>query len=488
MAGGVLGGFALFRRVSRRVSSLLLVVAALIGIVTILSSTVSAATPSPSLAETARLLGYMWGDGTRNADVWDVNGPSGTSSLIEELVEAHGGEWVDRGRLTFRLPAPYDWAEWKDGLPDDSARVRDAVENPHFLAAVMETEASVVGQIYDQSRCCVPGYTRGRLTDLQQLLRDRGFSTARLVEFGNVDSGKITVDASEWRELRGSHRFVCPVGEDDVRLPGGSDHGQYGNIRWFNANTRWSSVVRTDCTDGQAIPPVQPIPGTCSVELENNDRVRVSWSFTLGEASIRRDGGFVDSVSGRDGSFSESPGDGVFSYEVRLQAFGTLTTANCGSVAVGGAGGGPCTVRAVGDGVRLDWDDFGELRYFVRKNGSWAASITDGSTSATVAQGSLNDVWAVRYRTDGAVVTVPCTPVGAPPPDGPCDASAIAGGVRVDWDPIAGVGTYQIRRNGGWVASVTNATSYDHVGGSIGSTYIVRYRQNGVSTDIPCSV
>ena len=63
---------------------------------------------NPSLQDTARLLGYMWGDGTQSGNVWDVNGPSGTASLIEELIDRHGGTFVDRGRLQFTLPAPYD--------------------------------------------------------------------------------------------------------------------------------------------------------------------------------------------------------------------------------------------------------------------------------------------------------------------------------------------------------------------------------------------
>ena len=50
-----------------------------------------AMTPDPTLQDTARLLGYMWGDGEQAGNgVWDVNGPSGTSSLIEELIDRHG--------------------------------------------------------------------------------------------------------------------------------------------------------------------------------------------------------------------------------------------------------------------------------------------------------------------------------------------------------------------------------------------------------------
>lgn len=474
------------RYISRAVVGALSILLLGVMALSIFGGTLSAATPSPSTAETARLLGYMWGDGTFEGGVWDVNGPSGTSSLIEELVEEHGGIWTNRQKLQFRLPAPYDWTSWKDGLPDDDADVREAVSSPHFLAAVMETEASVGGQIYDQSQCCVPGYTRGRLTQLRDLLRDRGFSTATLVEFGNVDSGKITVDASEWAELRGSHRFVCPVQQSDIRLPGGTDYNQYGNIRWFGSATRWSSLVRNDCTSGGAVPPVQPQVGTCSVTVVNGDEAKIDWTFTLGEASIRRDGQFEASVSARDGSYSESPGDGSFSYEVRLQAFGEQTTAPCGAITIGAEVDGPCSVTAVAGGVRVAWDDFGRERYSVRRNGSWVASVSDGSTFFVADQGTIGDVWTVRYRVAGAVTNVPCES-GQPPVDGPCAVTTIGAGVNVNWDDIAGDPTYQVRRNGKWLASVSGESQYDHVGGTPGDTYTVRYRQNGATTDIPCS-
>ncbi len=437
----------------------------------------------PELQDTARLLGYMWGDGSYSDGVWDVNGPSGTASLIEELVERHGGTWVDRQRLQFRLTAPYDWVDWKDGLPDDGELERAAVLNPHFLAALMETEASVDGAIYDQSSCCVDGFTQGRLIALRDLLRQRGFSTAAIVPFNNVDSGEVTIGSSEWSELRSAHRFVCPTTNSAIRIPGGTNYDSYGNLQWFNTTTRWSSLVRTDCRAGQLVPTATALVGTCSV-VANGDAVTIDWSFTLGNANIRRNGGFIKTVAGRDGSTTDRPGDGTHSYELRLTVFGTTASVQCGSVTVGGGAGndGPCSATAAGGQVELSWDDFGVSTYQVRRNGAWAATVHN--VTSTQVSGSVDDAWQIRYRAAGSVIDVTCADEDGN--DDPCTVTAIGQGNRVEWETVAGVSTYQVRRDGGWLATVNNGGSYDDAAGNPNSLYQLRYRQNGQTITISC--
>lgn len=449
----------------------------------------AAADPNPTQQETARLLGYMWGDGSKSNGVWDVNGPSGTSTLVESLVEAHGGTWVDRGRLQFTLPDPYNWADWKDGVPDNSAAVRSAVEDPNFLAAVMEAEASIDGQIYDQSRCCVPGFTRGRLVELRDLMRRQGYSTAKLVQFNNVDSGKVTVDASEFAELRSALRFVCTTSQDAIRIPGGTDLGRYGNIMWIQPGTLWGDLVRDDCPIGLPVTNPGPQTGSCTVVANGND-VTVSWTFPRGDAVIRRDGKYVTTVSAIDDQWSQSRSNGQYSYQVRNIAFGVKTTVNCGSVTVPGNGGnpvepaGPCTVVPSGSNVILSWDNFGDKFYSVRKNNRWVSTVNN-QFSAVVA-GSVNDSWVIRFKDQGSQVNVTCGTGDGPVNNGPCRVSANGNGVRLEWDAVAGVSSFQVRKNGSWRASVTNATSFDDASGSTADDYIVRYRRNGVKTDIPC--
>lgn len=442
-----------------------------------------AMTGNPSLQDTARLLGYMWGDGEQNgAGVWDVNGPSGTSSLIEELIDRHGGTFVDRNRLRFTLPSPYDWDEWTSGLPDDSSTVRAAVQDPNFLAAVLETEASVTGQIYDQSACCVNGYRVGRLTELRDLLRASGYSTASVTTFNDPNSGRVDVAASQWDNMRRDLEFVCPARNSDIRIPGGTDLGRYGNLRWIGSGSSWDDVVRTDCMTGRSVPNAQPQVGTCSVSRQG-DNLRVDWTYTLGDVVIRVDGRFVTTVSGRDGSWTGSVGNGDHSATIRVFAFGQTADSNCGSTNGGGnAGGGDCTVTASGNSVFIDWENFGSAPYSVRRNGDWVTTVD--RTSATVA-GSTGDSWVIRYRVNGQVINVPCSTAGGGA-GSPCTITNRNGGVRVDWDGVGGVDDYQVRRNGSWVGEATGMSRFDDGSGSVNDQYEIRYFVQGDRRSIRC--
>ncbi len=437
---------------------------------------------NPSLEDTARLLGYMWGDGSQNdAGVWDVNGPSGTSSLIEELIDRHGGTFVDRSRLRFTLPSPYDWDEWTTGLPDDSSTVRSAVQDPHFLAAVLETEASVTGQIYDQSACCVNGYTIGRLTELRDLLRSAGYSTASLDRFNDPNSGRVLVAASQWDDMRRDLEFACPASNSAIRIPGGTDLATYGDLQWLSAGSAWAEVIRTDCTIGRAVPDVGPQQGSCSVTQVGDD-LRIDWTYTLGSVVIRVDGSYIETVSGRDGSWTGSVGGGDHSAEVRVFAFGERADADCGSTNGGGGGNGQCVAVAAGSSVSLSWDNFGASSYAIRRNGDWVRTVE--ARSATVS-GSTNDSWIVRYRQNGEVIDVSCSGDGGAG-DSPCTITSRDSGVRVDWDGVAGVDDYQVRRNGSWIGEATGMSRYDDTGGGLNANYEIRYSLAGDRFSITC--
>ncbi len=286
----------------------------------------------PTQDETARLLGYLWADGAYDDGVWNANGPSGAGSLIEYLAATHGATWIDRAKLTFRLPAPYDWADWKDNLPNDDAATRAAVRNPHFLAAVLEGEGSTAGLVYDQSRCCTPGFTRGRMVELEQLLQDRGYESATIVTFNNEDSGEVRISGNDITELRQQLLFVCPANAGSIRVPGGENYGQYGSIRWLGANSPWVGLTRTDCQNGQSVTNVPAPSGACNATAQPDGSVELVWTFTRGDISIRRNGTYLEMTSALDFRWTETPPVGVHQYNVRALADGLRTDVDCGTV------------------------------------------------------------------------------------------------------------------------------------------------------------
>ncbi len=314
-----------------RPRALLLLGLVCLGLVVGLARPAAAQADGPTEGETARLLGYLWADGSFSGGVWDATGPSGGSTLIEFLADRHGATWVDRSQLKFTLPAPYDWAEWKDSLPDDDARTRRAVRHPYFLAAVLEGEGSTGGLVYDQSSCCTAGFVRGRLTELVGLLRDRGFATASLNQFGDANSGEVLIASSDFAKLRAGSMFVCPATGSDVRVPGGLDHARFGNINWFGPQTEFALVVREDCRSGVPITPVGAPVGDCVVTVDPGGRLRVTWSYPRGSVAIRRNGVFVQTSSALEGSFVESRPLGSTTYEIRVTADARRTNDSCGS-------------------------------------------------------------------------------------------------------------------------------------------------------------
>ncbi len=320
-----------------RLRVLLLIGVACFGLVIGLVRPAAAQAVEPTEGETARLLGYLWADGSFSGGVWDATGPSGGSTLIEYLAEQHGATWVDRSQLQFTLPAPYDWAEWKDSLPNDDARTRRAVRHPHFLAALLEGEGSTAGLVYDQSTCCTAGFVRGRLTELVALLQERGFTTARLNQFGDADSGEVRITSTEFAELRSAHTFVCPATGGNVRVPGGEDYARFGNIGWLGPGTDFSLLVRDDCRLGVAITPVAAPVGDCIVTVDPGRSLRVTWSYARGSVVIRRNGVFVQASSALEGSFVESRPSGSTTYDVRVIADGLRSDNVCGTANSGDA-------------------------------------------------------------------------------------------------------------------------------------------------------
>ena len=460
-------------------------------------SVASANTPDPTTSDTARLLGYLWADGSFEdaTGVWDLTTPSGGRALIEELVERHNGQWVDQADLKFRLPAPYNWTDWKDSLPNDDPRVSDAVRNSNFLAAVLEGEGAVDGLIYDQSSCCTAGFTQGRLLDLQQLLFTIGYESAEIHYFGNRDSGQVTIDSSEFQELRSQHEFVCPAQANFIRIPGGTNYAEFGSLRWLGQGGDWSDVVRADCAEDPAFgPPTAPAPVGAPTPLASctarpaGDGVQLQWGDEGADSyHVRRNNRWVSS---HDGAVREAVSSGSIddSWVIRYRSQGVVDVP---CQVIDGQAAQPvlaptplasCTARPAGDGVQLQWGDEGADSYHVRRNNRWVSSH-DGAVREAVSSGSIDDSWVIRYRSQG-VVDVPCQVI-----DGqatiPCAVTATPNGISLDWGDVAGISRYQVRQNGLWIGQSQTSNFLD-AGESEIAPYDIRYRSEGNVVTVVC--
>lgn len=289
----------------------------------------SATVPPPPIESTARLLGYLWADGSQDGDVWDAAAPSAGNAVVEALVISHGGIWVDRTQLQFRLPAPYDWQEWLDGLPNDDATVAAAVQNPHFLAALLESEGFPDGHVYDQFAVSTD-FTRGRLTDLLALLQSRGYETAALVPAADADSGSITISGSDISEVRAQLSFVCPASGDDVRVVGGQDYAEFGPIQWLDGTSPWAAYHRTDCRLSRSVTTTPPPSSGCAVFTVSPGVARVSWMLDRGRLSVRANDRFVNRVSALERSV-DIPAAGTVSITLEVVRDGKTATVTCGS-------------------------------------------------------------------------------------------------------------------------------------------------------------
>ncbi len=245
------------------------------------------------------------------------------------------------------------------------------------------------------------------------------------------------------------------------------------------------------------------IPGAaqCSVALDANDVPVVSWSgVTDGQNStvaVRRDGAWVTNApSGTASYVDNAAAPGPHTYVVRWRPDGVRTDIPCGSVTVPPPTGNACTavLNAAGE-VELDWTAVaGAARYVVRDNDGWVATVDAGLSYVDMAPTLGDRTYVIRHWVGGNRVDRTCAPnpitvtAGG---GGGITCTAVVNGngdVVLNWSAIAGVSTYQVRDNAGWVATVSGALSYTDTDPGAGTqTYVVRYRVGGVRTDLTCT-
>ena len=153
--------------------------------------------------------------------------------------------------------------------------------------------------------------------------------------------------------------------------------------------------------------------------------------------------------------------------------------------------------------VALDADDQPVISYSgfaadgvtnvnIRRNGGWVATSAAGTSSFTdsVAPGDYS--YIVRWRPDGVRTDVSCTPATITVPVPQVTVSCLAG-LNGNSKPvltwaIPGVNSVAVREAADGFIAIAEGNSFtidDAVPGTY--NYLVRYRQNGVTTDLPCS-
>lgn len=144
---------------------------------------------------------------------------------------------------------------------------------------------------------------------------------------------------------------------------------------------------------------------SCTAQVVGNS-VQISWNDQgWTRVAVRRDGKWRSNVTNGT-SFVDSPGNGTFTYQLRAFVGSARTDASCGTVTVGGNGGGPdCTATIANGRVNLSWDDVGVNQFQIRRNGSWRATVNN---QRTFSEPNTGGTYIVRYWQAGTRTDIPC--------------------------------------------------------------------------------
>ncbi len=195
-----------------------------------------------------------------------------------------------------------------------------------------------------------------------------------------------------------------------------------------------------------------------------------------------------------DWSFDLIAPDGQYRVEARaIDSAGLTSTKAQFSFGVGVPAAPTCGVNLrFDDTVNVSWSAIdGEDRYIVRRDGNFLKTVTGGALSfldTTTVPGATH-TYTVRSFQPGVTTNVECGSVTIDtPPQAACTIVLEANDdIKIDWSPVAGEDSYSVRRDGLFYATVNNASYFVDDQRSPGEhTYLVRSRQNGVTTDIDC--
>ncbi len=225
----------------------------------------------------------------------------------------------------------------------------------------------------------------------------------------NVNVSWDAVDGVTSYVVRRNARWLASPGNvtSYTDTPPAGTHTYY--IRTTLDGVQWD----TTCSPTVTVDP----PGdfqTCTAVLNADDSITISYTAIPGEDSynIRRNGSFVANV-GASLSYTESPGDGVFTYVVRSRINGATTNTTCSptiTVDIPEPPAQTCAVTDNGDGtVTLTWDAIaGEDVYTVRRNNSWIETLSNGELTYVAAGHTAGDEYVIRSRMAGVTTNTTC--------------------------------------------------------------------------------
>jgi len=205
----------------------------------------------------------------------------------------------------------------------------------------------------------------------------------------------------------------------------------------------------------------------CRVSLNANGRPVVSWSDigAVQEWRVAANGSFVGATGETSLTDTVTASGETVSYELRFNRNGIAQTDDCGSVVI------PvlsinCSVRAVGDRVESSTtyiDDPGP--------GTWSYQV--------------RGVAAVTVEADCGTVTIDA-PAPAVAPDIDCTATVVGDNVRLSWNDEDWA-RVTVRRDGGWVATVSDVLTYTDDPAPGTYTYSLRGVKDGERVETNCS-
>ena len=280
-----------------------------------------------------------------------------------------------------------------------------------------------------------------------------------------------------------------------------TDNPAQGDHTYVIRTRKNGVLVDTTCTPDPVVIGVTPPPPaelTCTAAVDANNAVTLTWNDTgAQDYTVRVNDAWLTTL--QNTTYTTNPTPGTYTYVIRaftndVQVGEATCTPNPVVIDVVPPPPAELTCTAAVDAnnaVTLTWNDTGAQDYTVRVNDAWLTTLQNTTYTTNPTPGTYT--YVIRaFTNDVQVGEATCTPnpiVIAQNAGLVCTVTRdAAGGVVIDWTQNVS-DYYAIRLDGNWLATTDNQTfTYTHVNPPAGNhTYQVRYKQNGVKTDVNCT-